>query len=152
MKRDVEKAKQLLRTLVALSIYSSKTRQTLREVGSALEGIQGEGSQADIDECAKLVNEEIDKLKKQRAIINAIRSKGETIVWNRQVVSPRLKDLVTDLELSEMAMKCIPIGVETIGQLCQYSGSELRCSSSRHVNEIRDILRALGLVLKPEGK
>ena len=57
------------------------------------------------------------------------------------------------LELSNGATGCIPIGVETLGNLCQYRPSEIKSPARRYINEIRDMLRTLyGLVLKPDEK
>jgi hypothetical protein len=157
IKRNVEKTKQFLQALVALSIDIDKTLQTigtirltLKEIGG---GGGGGGDEGEINEFLQLVDDEIGRLREERKKNDTIRCKGETIVYKRQTISPYLKSPVEDLELSNGATGCIPIGVETLGNLCQYRPSEIKSPARRYINEIRDMLRTLyGLVLKPDEK
>jgi hypothetical protein len=122
--------------------------QRIGEIRGVLEGI--EGDKEDIDEFLQFIDDVTSNLRERRRVMNEIRRKGEIIIWKRQMVSPSLQRPVTDLELSDTATALIPIGVETVGELCQYSPSELGSPESRYLNEIKDVLGLLVLVLKPE--
>ncbi len=151
MKRDIESTRKLLQALVGLSININETLKTLNAIRPAAAGLVGEGDHVEIDIFLQLVDEEVRNLQKAKRRIKTIRFDGETIVWNRQTTSPHLGHPVESLELSNAAAKCVPFGVETIGQLCQYSPSGLSAAPKRIENEVRDILRiSYGLVLKPK--
>jgi DNA-directed RNA polymerase alpha subunit len=151
MKRNIEKTRQLLQALVGLSIDFDKILQRISEIRPALEGV--EGDKDEINELLRFVDNVMSDFQKKRNVIDEVRYKGETIIWNRQTVSPHLKRQVEELELSDCATGCIPIGVETIGELCQYSSSELASPANCYANEIKDALRIpYTLVLKPEDR
>jgi hypothetical protein len=148
MKRNLEATKLLLRALVGASIDFDEVLQRVGEVRTALEGI--EGDKEDVNEFLQFIDSVMNDLRKKRTVMDEIRRKGETIIWKRQVVSPSFKRPITDLELSDAAALLIPSGVETIGELCQYSPSELGPAGSCYVHEIKDVLGLPVLVLKPE--
>jgi hypothetical protein len=123
MKRNLDETKALLQALVGASIDFDKVLQRIGEIRTTLVGI--EGNKDDIDELLRFIDDAMSDLRGKRDVIDEIRRKGEIIVWTRQVVSPHLHKSIEELELSEVAAKLIPIGVETVGELCQYSASEL---------------------------
>ncbi len=150
VKRDIESMGKLLKALVYLSINIDETLKTLNAIRSATAG-EGEGDRGEIDILLQLVDDEARNLHEVKKRIKKIRSNGEKIVWNRQKTSPHLDHPVGNLKLSTAAAKCIPFGVETIGQLCQHSPSELLSAPTRIKHEIMDMLRiSYGLVLKPK--
>jgi hypothetical protein len=148
MKRNLDATKLLLQSLVGASIDFDRVIQGIGEIRSALEGIEGE--REDINEFLEFIDGVTSNLQERRRVMDEIRRKGETIIWERQVVSPALKHPVTELELSDAAAALIPIGVETVGELCQYSASELGPPADPYVNELKDAIRIpYTLVLKP---
>jgi len=151
MKRNIEKTRQLLQALVGLSIDFDKILQKIGEIRPALEGIEGEKD--DLNDLLQFVDTVASELQKKRDAVDEIRRKGETIIWERQMVSPHLNRPIEELELSDYASGYLPIGVETIGELCRYSPSELASPKDCYVNEIMDALRIpYTLVLKPEKR
>ncbi len=148
MKRNLDETKALLQALVGASIDFDKVLQRIDEIRKTLVGIEGEKD--DINELLRFIDDAMDNFYKKRDVIDEIRRKGEIIVWKRQVVSPHLHRKIEDLEISDAATELIPIGVETVGELCQYSASELGPPADPYVNELKDAIRIpYTLVLKP---
>jgi hypothetical protein len=148
MKRNIEETRALLQALVGASIDFDKVLQRIDEIRKTLAGI--EGSKDDIDELLRFIDDAMSDLHRKRDVVDKIRRMGETIVWKRQVVSPHLHRKIEDLEISDAAAALIPIGVETVGELCQYSASELGPPADPYVNELKDAIRIpYTLVLKP---
>jgi DNA repair ATPase RecN len=148
MKRNLEETRALLQALVGASIDFDKVLQRIDEIRTTLVGI--EGKKDDIDELLRFTDEAMSDLRGKRDVIDEIRRKGEIIVWERQVVSPHLQRKIEELEISDAAAELIPIGVETVGELCQYSASELGPPADPYVNELKDAIRIpYTLVLKP---
>jgi len=146
MKRNVEKTRQLLNSLAALSIDFDKVLQTLDTFPSILEWEEGD----DVTKFLTRIGRIKEGLLKLRPEIEEGRFEGEATVWNRQTDSPNLKHPVGDLEISGLTAECIPVGVETIGDLCRYRSSELLTTDSRLIYELRDVLsRSYALVLYP---
>jgi hypothetical protein len=152
MKRNVEKARRFLKALVSLSIDTDKPPQDLCEIRSAVQDLEKREDDEEIKRFLELVADNEAVFQKQCQIAETLRHKGEAILWKRQRISPQLDRSVEDLEISDTAAGCVPFGVETIGQLCQYTPSELQIPDSRYKNELRDVLgNSYVLVLKPEG-
>ena len=148
MKRNIEETRALLQALVGASIDFDKVLQRIGEIRTTLARI--EGSKDDIDELLRFIDDAMSDLHRKRDVVDKIRRMGETIVWTRQVVSPHLRKGIEELELSEVAAKLIPSGVGTVGELCQYSASELGPPTDPYVNELKDAIRIpYTLVLKP---
>ncbi len=152
MKRNVEKARRFLKALVSLSINTDKPPQDLCEIKSAVQDLEKREDEEEIKNFLELVADNEIAFQQQCQIAETLRRTGEGILWKRQQVSPQLARPVEDLEISETAAGCVPLGVETIGQLCEYTPSELQIPDSRYKNEIRDVLgNSYVLVLKPDG-
>jgi hypothetical protein len=90
------------------------------------------------------------KLDESNRLLKSVRQEVERNIWSDQSTNPHFERSVEDLELSARASNYVPGGVETMGQLCQYRASELSPTGNRYLMEIRDSLRVLGLVLRPE--
>ena len=149
MKRNIEETKMLLQSLVGASIDFDKVLSRFGEIRAALVEIEGE--RKDINELLQFIDDVARDFAEKRAVMDEVRRKGEMIIWKRQVVSPHLNRAIDELELSAGAADRIPIGVEIVGQLCQYSASELGHPADPYVNEIKDTLRILyAFVLNPE--
>jgi hypothetical protein len=104
----------------------------------------------EIESLLRRIDDKTVRFNEQCGEVDRIRCDVETVLWERQKVGPHLARPVEDLELSEAAAACIPVGVETIGQLCEYTPAELESPESRYKNEIRDVLgNSYVLVLKP---
>jgi len=152
MKRNVEKVRRFLKALVSLSINTDKPPQDICEIKSAVQDLEEGGDADEIKSFLELVANHEVNFQKQCQVADMLRRKGEAILWKRQKVSPQLARPMEDLEISDTAASCVPLGVETIGQLCQYTPLELEIPDNRYKNEIRDVLgNSYVLVLKPDG-
>ncbi len=152
MKRNIEKARRFLQALVSLSINTDKPPQDLCEIKLAVQDLDEGEDAEEIKSFLKLIADNEASFQKQCQVADALRCKGEAILWKRQKASPQLAHPVEDLLISETAAGYIPVGVETIGQLCQYTPSELEIPQSCYKNELRDVLgNSYVFVLKPDG-
>jgi hypothetical protein len=83
-----------------------------------------------------------------------LRQEVERIVWGEQETNPNINRPVVELEMSLAAEHRLPKKAKTVRDLCiSYSAADLADLGieKKYVREIQDLLRAWGLVLKPQN-
>jgi hypothetical protein len=82
-----------------------------------------------------------------------IRQGVEKRVWNERETNPNLDRPLVELEMTPVAAALIPKKIKTVRDFCaNYSLADLAQLGMKreYAREIQDLLRAWGLVLKPQ--
>jgi hypothetical protein len=98
----------------------------------------------------EMITGAIIKCNETERMLKSIRQRLEKEVWQNRKANLNFELKIEELDLSNGAVNLIPGSVRTVGELCELRVVEIATGKNKYLMEIRDALRRLGLVLKPE--